>query len=151
MYKYPTYNVQIPDLHCEEHLAVRPEQSGPSSDDILVQCKPVCHVHGPAVPFSRHDLWDKHTATFWCHWLTQNSLDSLNSLDQSVSCTSIYQHSHSLSDDSLGHYKTWTLDSGLDHGLDYGLDWTDQKQLYTDSKLHQSYNKLSPSMSQVAS
>jgi len=50
-----------------------------------------------------------------------------------------------------GHYKTWTLDSGLDHGLDYGLDWTDQKQLYTDSKLHQSYKKLSPSLSQVAS
>jgi len=24
-----------------------------------------------------------------------------------------------------GHYKTWTLDSGLDHGLDYGLDWID--------------------------
>jgi len=34
----------------------------------------------------------------------QNSMDSLNSLDQSVSCTSIYQHSHSLSDDSLGHF-----------------------------------------------
>jgi len=23
---------------------------------------------------------------------------------------------------SAGHYKTWTLDSGLDHGLDSGLN-----------------------------
>jgi len=28
-------------------------------------------------------------------------------------------HSASL---KQGHYKTWTLDSGLDHGLDHGLD-----------------------------
>jgi len=35
-----------------------------------------------------------------------------------VNVSTAYAQKH----DVWGHYKTWTLDSGLDHGLDSGLN-----------------------------
>ena len=52
-----------------------------------------------------------------------------------------------------GRCISWTLDHGLDHGLDYGLEYGLEYGLYTatDSKHHQSYERLSHGLSQLPS